>query len=144
MANLNAERVKLIRANLVKIIKETIRWKFEDGSSDGERETTYGASLTLGELIPDFNHGEGKLYPTQVFELEVNRYVNGKADHQSKAIDVTWEIEENITQDTLNVGDLAISRPVTQREIDININDADSDQLVVTALIKVTFEDLRT
>lgn len=144
MANLNAERVKSIRANLIKIIKDTIRWKFEDGSTDGEREVTYGAALKLGELIPDFNHGEGKLYPTQIFELEVNRYVDGKTDHQLKAIDVTWEIEENITQDTLNVGDLAISRPITQREIDITINDADSDMLVVVALIKVTFEDLRT
>ena len=144
MANLNAERVKAIRVNLIKIIKETIRWKFEDGATDGEREVTYGASLKLGELIPDSNHGEGKLYPTQVFELEVNRQVNGKTDHQSKAIDVMWEIEENISQETLNVGDLAISKPITQREIDIIINEPDSEMLVVTADIKVTFEDLRT
>ena len=144
MANLNSERVKSIRANLINIIKDTIKWKFEDGSTDGDRETTYGAKLTLGQLIPDFNQGEGKLYPTQVFELEVNRQVNGKTDHQSKAIDVMWEIEENISQETLNVGDLAISKPVTQREIDIIINNPDSDMLVVTADIKVTFEDLRT
>ena len=144
MANFNSATVKAIRANLITIIKETIGWKFEDGSIDPDREDSYGASLDLGEFTPGSNHGEGPMYSAQSFDLQVNRKTNGKADHQLKLIDVTCEIEENITRAALNTGDLSASKLVSRREIDIRGNEPDSDSLVVSADIKVFFRDLRT
>ena len=50
MANVNADTLKSIRLNIIDIIENTIKWKFEDGSLDGEREETYGVSMDLKEF----------------------------------------------------------------------------------------------
>lgn len=144
MSNVNADTLKSIRLNIIDIIENTIKWKFEDGSHDAEREETYGVSMDLKEFLPEFNHGEGPMYIQQDFEIQVNRTVDGKSDHQSRAFDVICELEENITQENLNTGDLEVSKLVTQREMDYETNEPNSDALIVTAFIKVFFRDLRS
>ena len=146
MANVNAATVLSARDNLISIIENTLKWKFEDGSTDPDRVNKYGASLDMGSPIEDINFGESALYLDHIFNMEVNRTVDGKKDHQYKIIEVQYELLENITFTAMNSGDLATSKLVTKKpEISIiEISDPDDDALVVRAEIKVTFRDLRT
>ena len=144
MSNVNAATVKAIRTNIINIIKNTLKWDFEDGSVNTEAEENYWTQLETLAPRPGFNHGEGDMHITQAFELKVIRKVDGKTDHQEKAIDVAWELEENITEATLNIGDLLNSKLITLAEVNCRINEPDNVELIIFADITVTLRDLRT
>ena len=142
--NVNAATVTSITNNIKKIIEDTLKYSFENQRID--RKTEFSPNVVLEQLkaTPNRNHGEGPMYVEQEYLITVKKKIENKQEYRETSASITFDFEENITVDTLNVEDLALSKLVTVREMEIDVEEYNGKDLVVDISLLVRFRDLRT
>ena len=143
MSSVNAPTVKSITTNLKTIIA-ALKYNFEDGKIDPQAVIKAIVVLEQERATPERNSGEGPMFIEQAYTLTVKRTVTDKNDYREKAAEITFDFEENITVDSLNVGDLEDSKLVTTRDMAIDVDPYDNKQLMVVVALTVRFRDLRS
>lgn len=144
MASVNAATVISITNNIKKIIEDTLKYNFENQRIDTKAEFKPNVVLEQLKATPNRNHGEGPMYVEQEYAITVKKKIENKQEYRETSAEVTFDFEENITVDALNIEDLVDSKLVTAREMEIDVEEYNGKDLVVNIALTVRFRDLRT
>lgn len=143
MASVNAATVKSITNNIKKIIEDTLKYNFENQRIDTRTEFKPNVVLEQLKATPNRNHGEGPMYVEQEYAITVKKKVDNKKEYRETSTEITFDFEENITVDALNIDDLASSKLVTVREMELDVEEYNGKDLIINIALTVRFRDLR-
>lgn len=144
MASVNAATVKSITNNIKKIIEDTLKYNFENQRIDTKTEFKPNVILEQIKATPNRNHGEGPMYIEQEYAITVKKKIENKQQYRETSTEITFDFEENITVDALNIENLASSKLVTARDMELDVEEYNGKDLVVNIVLIVRFRDLRT